>query len=161
MPVISGPAGGVTPVGIVLGLSAQLDYAPVATRDIAWDQAFDNTADFNPITQVPAGLGMTLPINGLSADFTTTISGVWWFSLSLGDLSPDATLVIAYGQSSAGLGNIAVFNGGSGGFTPTVPYGEAVYLPSGTTSSFSINTRVAATAATFLAAPTATIVRLA
>jgi hypothetical protein len=149
------------PVGIVLSLAAPIDIAGAAVRHIAWDTAYDNTYDFNVITEVPDGLGMTIPLDGMGTDFTTTTAGVWWFSLDPAGTPLDATLGLFMGLSHAGDGLIqGASTEGAPGVASIAHYGEVVYLPAGAVNNFRLDTTVAATAGSIPTTPQATIVRL-
>lgn len=118
-----------------LDIGSGIDSVP-----ISWDTAYDNSADFNPITELPAGLGLTLAIDGSSPGITTEEAGIWAYTLSF-SAPIDATLEGFAGSQFAGVG--------SGVFvcSPSVQrgfgYGELMPLPAGAFFQFRILPTVA------------------
>lgn len=83
MPIISGGGGGgggFTPVGCLATVSA-LDVHVATAHQLKWDGIADNYWDFNSLGAIPAGLGMAFAFDGSDGTLTTTVAGVWAFTL--------------------------------------------------------------------------------
>jgi len=142
----------------VLNLGAGLDLHPVALTSIKFDGLFDNEWDFNALTAAPAGLGLTLHLDGSSSNITTTATGVWSFTFSLACPAADAGVRAVVVCPFAGLGTQL------GPVLAAVPTGlatQVVALPAGATSQAVVNVTAAATANPFTVTPNLCIARLA
>ena len=129
--------------------SPQIDFAAQASHVLTYTSAFDNQVNFNSISSVPAGMGLTAAFDGSSSAITATADGAWWFALGLTDNSQavaDATLLL---QLQSGFGNLFV-QWAPGSTVKSLPeYGEIVYLTSGTSQNVRVTTETAATAGTY------------
>jgi len=159
VPIISGGGGGFAPVSIVLTRSA-VDIHAAGTYPILWDGLADNVWDFNTVSALPSGLGLSLSFDGSSGNITTTTGGVWSFSLYGGfpaDTAWTGTIDLPF--SGNGSGFLSVNTGGSA-VAPVVS--ETVRLASGDGAAVAkIGTIHAATANPYDVGPFMSIVRLA
>jgi hypothetical protein len=143
-----GGGGSVPPPTMVLEV-ATIDFAAQADHLLVYDAAYDNQVDFNPITEVPDGMGLTAAFDGSTGALTATEAGAWWFALglqSLGSAVADATLLL---QLQSGFGQI--FNQWApGSSVVSLPsYSEVVYLTTGAHQGLRVNTLIAATAVAY------------
>src|SRR5437879_688462 len=82
--------GGFTPASAVVTLTAAVSIKAAASYVFKWDGALDNLFNQNLIGSLPAGLGITSPLNGTTENLHTTVAGVWSFE-AFGALAADAT----------------------------------------------------------------------
>jgi len=154
MPVVSGGSGGFSPVSVVAVFSP-IDVHAVANYPIKWTSITDNEWDFNALTALPDGIGLTFAFDGSDGTITTTAAGVWAFSL------------FASGAADAAIRGQITGIVGSTPFGPMVPVAaglskvSVVALPSGATPNCQISTSVQATANPYNMGGSMSIVRLA
>lgn len=148
-------SGGIGAISVVLGRAAPVDISDTGSHPIAWDGAFDNAVDFNPIPELPAGLGVLMAIDGSDPVITFNETGIWVYTMQL-SIGLDDTLAGFFGSQTAGLGGGAFVCNGSGEAQTT----EVLPLPAGATMTMRVYTTIAATNP-FSVAPFMTLTRLA
>lgn len=158
MPFVSGASRFAT-ASVVLGAAA-VDIHAIASYFPSWNAAYDDTLNYNTLSALPAGLGLTVAIDGSSPDITTTVAGVWFFGMQA-SLAADATAEVKLSENSWGLQvDFSPRGVPAGGYQLHI--GEVVTLPSGAVGKFLLGTVAAATANPYNAAGLyATIARLA
>ena len=158
MPVISGGRSGFAPVSVVLTRSS-LDIHAAGTYPLLWDGLADNVWDFNTLSALPAGLGLSLAFDGSSGNITTTTNGVWSFALYGGlgvDTAWTGSLTLPFSAAGSGVFASANVNAGE----PVTS--ETVALASGDGAAVAkLATVHAATANPYNVGPFMSIVRLA
>jgi hypothetical protein len=168
----AGGNGGSQPVfgqSVVLGLNVQPDLALLTPGEtilpLAWDVLMDNTVNFNTLTEIPDGMGLSFAFDGSSAQITATEDGAWWFQLDA-VLAEDATFQGYIGLASIDLGD-GFFGPGIVADDPNQDFANLVYgvvmkLPAGTVTNIFIKSTAAPTASPYLSrALNASIIRLA
>jgi hypothetical protein len=156
----AGGGGSLPPPTMVLEV-AGIDFAAQADHLLTFDAAYDNQVDFNSITEVPAGMGLTAAFDGSTGNLIPTENGAWSFVIGLGSIGSavaDATLLLQL-QSGFGL----IFNQWAPGSTVlSLPsYSEVVYVTTGSHQNLRVNTLVAATGGTYILSFYVVVTRLA
>lgn len=146
---------GITMPTCVLQATAT-DIHLVASHPLLWDALLDNPYNFNPITAIPDGLGLTFLFNGTSAVIATTEAGTWSFSLAVAFAQDAAwTGLLGLDQSAAmelsGIGNVP---------NPRLAISEVVTYPAAAGFTPQVVTDTQSTANPLNASAILTIVRL-
>jgi hypothetical protein len=130
--------GGSQPiVSCVLGAVGVLaDLEVNGQTQFKWTVAWDNVFDFNVLPGLPAGIGLSNPVDGSSADLLTTVAGTWWFEVGVG-LDGVSAVEGAVGLTQAIAGNY--FGPGTAASGERPSYGALITLPSGVNQAALLN----------------------
>jgi hypothetical protein len=122
-----------------------------------FDMLSDNEWEFNALTAIPSGLGLSFAFDGSSANITTTAAGTWAFTFAFATPGADAGIRGVTTLPFAGYGS--QFGPIAGGITAGLA-GTVLALPAGASSAAGINVLVGATANPYTVFPNLCIVRL-
>ena len=146
------------PASVYLTVEAGIDVHDVDEYACEWTALFGRwTLHPEPLTAIPADLGLAFSFDGTAAGINATEAGVWAFTLVVDLAADDATF---HGNIADGLVGIAGFAEAGNGPTHA-QFSEVIYLDDWDSGPApSINTMVQATADPLLAFPTLYIVRI-
>lgn len=130
-------------VSCVISRDNSIDVHDLDSHPFLWDALYDNYSDFNTLSSIPDGLGLTFAFDGSSADITTDEAGVWAFYYNL-TMGPDDTW---RGALDTRFGSHTIQVSATAGSSIVIT--QVLALPAALTFGPQLNTTVQATADPF------------